>query len=416
MSTIQKFINDRNKYKVDHTYQRPVDAWSKLDKQCLIDTILKGEPIPIFFMNYKSDEEKFYIVDGQQRLHCIQEFYDNKLTLNKKFSGEENHGLTFNGEKALSDSQKEAFLNYNLTFHIMEDYDDERVRLIFSRLQRGKPLQLGERLNANPGTIVECMREIANHDFMKHSIGISQNRYGVYPDAARLLFYEMYGCKQMGSNELYNFFDQHKELGRNSKEYKNSISVLNFLEKCFPKEPGNYKYLEKHAWVIAVYTMVRELKIGYSLHGQEKNIRNFIKSFHSKVYDESFRTSKVNYQRFYDNVRGGWSEKILTLRKRILIEEFLLKYDLSELDDKRQINDEEKISAFRKADGKCEYPNCEMEFKDYKEAEYHHKEMYAKGGKSELDNIMVLCAKCHDKIHGKENIKSELEEEYEEKE
>ena len=102
MPTIQKFINDRNKYKVDHTYQRPVDAWSKLDKQCLIDTILKGEPLPIFFMNYKSDEEKFYIVDGQQRLHCIQQFYDNELPLNKKFSGQENHGLTFNGEKALS--------------------------------------------------------------------------------------------------------------------------------------------------------------------------------------------------------------------------------------------------------------------------------------------------------------------------
>lgn len=414
MPTIQKFINDRNKYKVDHTYQRPVDAWSKLDKQCLIDTILKGEPLPIFFMNYKSDEEKFYIVDGQQRLHCIQQFYDNELTLNKKFSGQENHGLTFNGEKALSDDQKDAFLNYNLTFHIMEDYDDERVRLIFSRLQRGKPLQLGERLNAKPGDIVECMRDIANHNFMKYSIGISQNRYGVYPDAARILFYEMYGCKQMGSNELYNFFDQHKDLNKNSREYKNAISVLNFLEKCFPKEPGNYKYLEKHAWVIAVYTMVRELKIGYSLYEQEDKIQKFVKSFHSKVYDESFRTSKANYQRFYDNVRGGWSEKILTIRKRILIDEFLSKHDLSELDDRRQINDEEKITAFGKANGKCEYPNCEIEFKDYKEAEYHHKEMYAKGGKSELENIMVLCTNCHDKIHGKEHVEMELEEEYEE--
>lgn len=414
MPTIQKFINDRNKYKVDHTYQRPVDAWSNLDKQCLIDTILKGEPIPIFFMNHKSDEEKFYIVDGQQRLRCIQEFYDNELTLNKKFSGEENHNLTFNGVKGLADKEKETFLNYNLTFHIMEDYDDERVRLIFSRLQRGKPLQLGERLNAKPGTIVECMREIANHDFMKYSIGISRNRYGVYPDAARLLFYEMYGSKQMGSNELYNFFDQHKELGKNSREYKNAISVLNFLEKCFPKEPGNYKYLEKHAWVIAVYTMVRDLKIGYSLKGQEQNLREFIKSFHSKVYDESFRSSKSNYQRFYDNVRGGWSEKILTLRKKILIDEFLAKYNVSELDDRRQINDEEKISAFSQADGKCEYPNCEIVFKDYKEAEYHHKEMYANGGKSELDNIMVLCTKCHDKIHGKERIEPESEEEYEE--
>lgn len=46
---IQDYINDRNKYRVDLTYQRPDDAWSKEDKQCLIDTILKGEPLPIFF-------------------------------------------------------------------------------------------------------------------------------------------------------------------------------------------------------------------------------------------------------------------------------------------------------------------------------------------------------------------------------
>lgn len=414
MPTIQEFLNDRNKYKIDRTYQRPVDAWSKTDKQCLIDTILREEPLPIFFMNHKSDENKFYIVDGQQRLHCIEQFFENKLPLNKKFSGIENHGLTFNSDKAISDDQKAKFLNYKLNFHIMEDYNDERVRLIFSRLQRGKPLQLGERLNAKPGTIVECMREIANHDFMKHSVGLSQNRYGVFPDAARMLFYEMYGAKQMGSNELYNFFDQHKDLGKNSKEFKNAINVLNYLEKCFPKEPGNYKYLEKHAWVIAVYTMVRDLKIGYSLKGQEENLKTFIKSFHLKVYDESFRSSKANYQRFYDNVRGGWSEKILTLRKKILIDEFLTKYDVLELDDRRQINDEEKITAFRKADAHCEYPNCDIEFKDYKEAEYHHKEMYSEGGKSELKNIMVLCTKCHDKIHGKEHVATELEEEYEE--
>ena len=61
--------------------------------------------------------------------------------------------------------------------------------MIFSRLQRGKPLQLGERLNALPGDTVMRMREIAEHPFMKHSIGINKSRYGNYPDAARVLYY-----------------------------------------------------------------------------------------------------------------------------------------------------------------------------------------------------------------------------------
>ncbi len=405
---IQNFINDRNKYKVDYTYQRPKDAWSKEDKQCLIDTILSKEPLPIFFLNYKSDEKIYYIVDGQQRLNCISDFYDNKLKLNAKFSGKHRDGKTFNGDNPLNDDDKDNFLEYNLTFYILEDYDDEKVRLIFSRLQRGKPLSLGERLNAKPGKIVDCMRELADHPFMAKSIGISQDRYGVYPDTARILFYENFGAKQSGSNELYTFFDNYKDLAETSKEFKNALSILNYLEKCFPADPGNYKYLEKHAWVLAVYTMVRELKLSYSLVGQEELIRKFIIDFHSKVYNEDHRKSNINYQRFYDNVRGGWSEKIIALRRDILIKEFSGKKLLQELDDKRQISDEDKIAIFAMKNT-CELCNCS--FKDYKEAEYHHKERYADGGKSHIDNIMILCTTCHDRIHGKMEIIVPSEEE-----
>ncbi len=194
--TIQQFINDRNKYKVDFTYQRPDNAWSKEDKQCLIDTILKGEPIPIFFMNYNSEEKIFYIVDGQQRLSCISQFYENVLKLSEKFSGKSRDGKTFNGNNPLEDDDKNDFLNYYLNFHVMEDYDDERVRLIFSRLQRGKPLALGERLNAEPGTIVGCMLDLSKHSFLSESIGVAKNCYGIYHDSARILFDVKFGLKQ----------------------------------------------------------------------------------------------------------------------------------------------------------------------------------------------------------------------------
>jgi hypothetical protein len=214
MPKVQQYINDRNKYKVDRTYQRPAGVWSNEDNQCFIDSLLRGEPIPIFFVNHVSSKNLFYIVDGQQRLDCICNFHDNKIKLSRKFSDEGDHGKTFNGDNPLDEVQKERFLNYKLTFHILEDYDDERVRVIFSRLQRGKPLQIGERLNAKPSDIVLCMRSLSARPFFAKSTRVAKNRYGVYPDAARILFYEKYKAKQCGTNELFGFFDDNRTLNQ----------------------------------------------------------------------------------------------------------------------------------------------------------------------------------------------------------
>ena len=207
---------------------------------------MREEPVPIFFINEKSDENIYYIVDGQQRLDAIKLFYDNDLKLNKKFSGGENHGKTFNGENPISDEQREKFLNYTLNFYILEDYDDERIRLIFSRLQRGKPLTLGERLNAMPGNIVLCMRNLAEHPFMSEAIGISQERYGAFPDSARILFYERYGQRDAGTPAIMSFFEENASLSKDSREFKHAIKTLNFLRECFPD--NNYSFLCKHAW------------------------------------------------------------------------------------------------------------------------------------------------------------------------
>ena len=79
-------------------------------------------------------------------------------------------------------------------------------------------------------------------------------------------------------------------------------SSFRWETKCFPANPGNYAYLEKHAWVLTTYTMIRDLKLEYSLIGKENEIREFVIDFHSKVYREDFRQSNVNYDRFYNNV------------------------------------------------------------------------------------------------------------------
>lgn len=406
---IQDFINKKNKFKIDYTYQRPNKVWSLQDNQCLIDTILRGEPLPLFFLNKKIEEGKevYYIVDGQQRLNCIREFYDNKFKLSSRFSDEEYDGKTFNGDSALSEEAQEKILAYDLKFYIMEDYDDERVRLIFSRLQRGKPLNLGERLNAKPGAIVNVMRNIADHKYIDETIDIPDGRYEKYPDVARMLFYEVYGAKNCSSDDLYKFFDNYKNITFNGKIHKTVIENLNYLNKCFGGE--KQLFLKKHAWILATYSMISDLRKTYAMIDKEQLVKEFIINFASNVYDEDMRQSNVMYNKYYDNVRGGWSEKNQMMRKNYLINEFIKKYNILELDNRRQISDEEKQVAYNKHP-RCE--RCDKEFSSYRDPEYHHIIRYADGGTRELENIQVLCRECHDIVHGKkiEDVNNDLEE------
>ena len=394
--TIGKLIVQRDNFKVDETYQRPPDAWSNKDKQCFIDTILRNEPVPLFFINEKDEDGKKvnYIVDGQQRINCILDFYDGKIALSKVFSAPELDGKKY---KDLPSKLQGKFLDYSLAFKMMSNYDDERVRMIFSRLQRGKALRIGEKLNAKPGKIVEVMRKIANHDFIAKSIGIKGQRYQTYEDVARIMYFEKFGAKKCGTDEINEFFDTYKDLDFDSVVYKKVINVLNYLLKCFPADPGDYQYFNKHVWVLTVYTAISELKDGYALNGKENDVRAITENFHDKVYSEVWRDSDSSLQRFYEKTRGGWSKELIAFRKDAFKEYLILGIHPKELDIKRQISDEEKIAAFAKAGGVCE--NCGKKLKDYKEAEYHHIELYSEGGETKIDNIMVLCPECHKEKH-----------------
>ena len=112
------------------------------------------------------------------------------VKLNRKFSDDIYHDKTFNGVNSLTPEQRKRFLKYELRVYIYDNYSDEEVRRMFSKLQRGTPLNLGERFNALPGSIIHAMREIAKTPFLKKCVGLKPKRYNTYPDAVRMLYYE----------------------------------------------------------------------------------------------------------------------------------------------------------------------------------------------------------------------------------
>lgn len=76
-----------NQIIVNRKYQRKL-VWSEDEKACLIDSILKGYPIPlILFAEFVGDDGKTYyeVLDGMQRLNAIVGFIENEYPVSEKY-------------------------------------------------------------------------------------------------------------------------------------------------------------------------------------------------------------------------------------------------------------------------------------------------------------------------------------------
>ena len=102
-------------------------VWPKAAKSYLIDTILRGLPMPEVFA-YSTREGKMAVIDGQQRLSVIIDFATANLhawTAGKIVSFED-----------LSTEQAQSFHSYRIVFRVIKGSDSFLVRDIFQRLNR----------------------------------------------------------------------------------------------------------------------------------------------------------------------------------------------------------------------------------------------------------------------------------------
>ncbi len=120
-------------------YQRNYIYGDGIADALVIDSILKGLPIGLFYFSKNND--KYEVLDGQQRLTSIGRFITNKFSI----TDSDNLSKTFNG---LSKEKQEQILNYEVIVNVCEGTEDELMQW-FDRLNIvGKPLNKQEILNA----------------------------------------------------------------------------------------------------------------------------------------------------------------------------------------------------------------------------------------------------------------------------
>ena len=122
-----------------------------------------------------------------------------------------------------------------------------------------------------------------------------------------------------------------------------------------------------------------------------------------QVFSSGKRLDKVCYNAYaIEFMERGYTSLSASILAGIYL--FELESILNkEKDENRQISEVDKISVFDKQGGVCQ--SCDKKFKDHGEPDYHHREMHSLGGKTSVDNIIILCNDCHHKVHGSEKVK-----------
>ena len=148
--SINDFVEwDRNKQiELNPVFQRR-SVWSDKAKSYLMDTIVRGKPIPKFFIRQKinitTKSSVREVVDGQQRLRTILSYIKDGFSITRA------HHSTLGGLRfsQLPPEAQEQILGYEIAVDLLINLPDTEILDIFSRLNSyAVILNEQEKLNA----------------------------------------------------------------------------------------------------------------------------------------------------------------------------------------------------------------------------------------------------------------------------
>ncbi len=268
---IDKIWKRRDRYDIPE-WQRQ-EVWSRSKKQNLIDSILRGWKLPKFyFLKISDDPESYEVVDGQQRLVTIFEFFENEFPL------AEEAAKRFGGKcyRDLPDKIVDAFGDYEIEFDEIEDATDDEVKQFFQRLQDGLPLTSSEKLNSIHSKLRDFVMRLTKHPFFLR-ITASDRRYGHFDILAKVAAIEIDGIDVgLRYDDLRAVFESQAVFSPQSNVAKRIVSALDFVDKGFGEDAP---LLRNRTVVQSLLSLVCRLMQSPKIIGQEQRVAHFFIEF-----------------------------------------------------------------------------------------------------------------------------------------
>lgn len=432
--------------RVNPEYQRG-PKWSVPQQQSLIDSLLRGYDLPLFYVHLKPRMNQFTretettveLVDGQQRLLAIRRYVDNEFALPdpaKEAPGtvlptlvEAQSQPRWVGKRfeELDPADKERLLGRELLVIYMTEDAPNEVRDLFIRLQAGTPLTAQEKRDAWPGDFTTFVIRHAGKpkhpaanpkeffELVKRGRAVTVDEGEDYVDglvntrkffaglAMTIMERERSGedFVDLKGKTIDEFYKQNLDLQDDDPAAARVVEALDLVadlpgfENLLAKKPVPHSVAFHFALLVdslnsnAYVPVWRDSVVGAFLAFQDDMAK-------ARLHYKNTRQSLPHHACFVVPLSGSGSDTAMIIRPRhtFFLEQMYRKMNIILRDEQRLFGPVEKEIIWNRDGRKCQNPLCGRQV-NFREATFHHVIEHVAGGRTVLENGVLVCPQCH---------------------
>lgn len=302
------------------------EVWSDLKKKKLIDTILRGWKVPPIHMIVGNNEEIEEVLDGQQRLASIRDFYNNVFPIDGNIQphDEKIHSLDKCYYKDLPIEIKRLFRRYVISIIRLSDYKAEEPAELFYRLNQPATLTAAEQRNAYIGNtraqIKELVKQFEAEGANKETIGFSNSRLAYDEIISKFAYMVEAGTlkKKVTAGDISKRYREDTPFNENTIRIVNEVlhKYINVIELHFSGQSIYHPKLSKAtliSWLIFIKSNFNiSIERTEELIFRFESSRDFLKSkLEDNVIDGigEFVTETIRTYPFFDAMLNVYNQR-----------------------------------------------------------------------------------------------------------
>lgn len=429
-------------------YQRGLQ-WGPSQKQGLIDSLLRGYQIPLFYIHLETRTNSFTesvvytasIVDGQQRLAAIVDYRQNKFSLPDPKKARPGTVVpvnpselpTWTGKKfqELDQVDRDRFLSHELLV-VQITADINEVRDLFIRLQAGTPLTAQEKRDAWPGDFTNFVIQHAGkpghlssnpksyfNQFKTKStkrLTVADGEHYVDGHAEKRKFFAGLAMTLMlrerseidfvdlKGKTINDFYLSNLDLSPSDRGAQRVVDLMDRLVDL--PQFASLREGSSMTFQLAFHftLLVDSLDQGNYTNAWKESVVEAFLAFKQEVatarlHHRATRESLPHYERFGRLLSGSGSEtaEIIRIRHAFMLSEIYPKIRVVSKDLSRRFGLIEREVIWNRDRGQCQNPDCARPNRSvsFRDARMHHIVEHCVGGETILRNGILICPECH---------------------